>query len=100
MNTRCAFAFLLAFAVVPLSALAQTEEAPTPQSNAWTSLLMTLLPIFLIGGFVWWLLKKVMKKQQKRSEDYIANQLQHNQRTEALLERIADALEKNASGPK
>jgi hypothetical protein len=43
---------------------------------------------------VWWIFSRNLRKNQKRSDDYIADQKRHNERVEQLLERVANALEK------
>jgi len=98
MNPRRSFLFLLTLIGAPFSALAQSSDTPQAQTNLFVNLLMTLLPIVLIGGFIWWLLKSVVAKSQRRTDDYIAKQVQHMERTERFLERIANAMEKKDAG--
>src|ERR1700743_3229875 len=72
------FILLAALSRVPLSALDQTDgNAPSPPQNTFMSIVMTLLPILLIALFIWFFFYKVQRKQNKRTEDYIARNAQH-----------------------
>jgi len=64
------------------------ETPPSPLENLFWS----VLPILIIAGFIWFFFSRVLRKSQKRSEDYMGAVLQHNERVERLLERIAAGL--------
>src|SRR2546423_1371795 len=89
---RSSFAFLLV-SMFPLLAHAAEEEHGGGQS-VLVGLFWTVLPILFVGVLVWWFLRGPVRKQQRRSENYIADQKQHNERVEQLLERIAKAAER------
>lgn len=102
MKLRHYIAAVGIFFGAPFHALAQTEQTEVHPSNAFMNLLMTLLPIVLFGGFFWWFMKRLIGKNQRRTEDYIARQTQHMEKVEQTLERIARAVENNKadnSGP-
>jgi ATP-dependent Zn protease len=75
---------------MPAVALAQTADAPKPQSLL-ENLLFTLLPIIFIAVFIWlFFIRSIRKIQTRQIEDY----RQHREKVEQLLERIAKAVEK------
>jgi hypothetical protein len=75
---------------MPAVALAQSAEMPKP-SSAWENLFWTLLPIILIGVFLWlFFIRGIRKMQSGQIQEY----RQHREKVEALLERIAKAVEK------
>ena len=83
------------FAVVsflPLLAHAQNGESGGG-SSMLANLLWTVAPFVIIGILFYFFFIRTMRKNQKRSNDYITSQRQHHERIEQLLERIAKALE-------
>ena len=85
----------VAFAVVsflPLLAHAQTGEA-SGGSSLLANMLWSVAPFVIIGVLFYFFFVPMIRKNQKRSNDYIASQKQHNERVEQILERIAKALE-------
>ena len=78
---------------LPVLAYAQTEDA-TKGASLLENVIWTILPFILIAGFIWFFFVRVVRKNQKRSDDYMARQKQHNERVEQLLERIAKAVER------
>jgi F0F1-type ATP synthase membrane subunit b/b' len=85
----------VAFVVVsflPLCAHAQTGESGGSNSML-ANLLWSVAPFVLIGILFYFFFIPMIRKNQKRSNDYIASQNQHNERVEQILERIAKALE-------
>lgn len=75
--------------VSPAIALAQTENTPPPPST-WENLFWTLLPIVLIGVFLWlFFIRGIRRIQKTQIQEY----RQHREKVEQLLERIAKAVE-------
>jgi hypothetical protein len=93
MNNKRASVTLLTLSIFPLLASAATEEAHTTPS-VLVGLFWTIVPIVLAGVLVWWFLTRVVRKQATRADNYIADQKQHHERVEQLLERIARAVER------
>jgi hypothetical protein len=78
---------------VALSATAETRlQGPEMPVSPLESLLWSVLPILIVAGVVWFFFVRFVRKNQKRSEDYMAAMLQHNDRVERLLEQIAAGL--------
>lgn len=84
--------------LAPVIALAEAEQQVENNPSRLASVLYSILPIIVVGCLIFFFLRKPLRKQSKRSDDYIANTVQHNQRVEQLLERIAVALEKRNGG--
>jgi large-conductance mechanosensitive channel len=80
---------------LPFSGFAQSERAqqPPPPSLLET-LFFTLLPIFLIGIFIWFFFIRGIRRVQNTNKEHIEAQKRHNETVEKLLERIAKAVEK------
>lgn len=57
------------------------------------NLFWTVVPFVIIGVLFYFFFIRTMRKNQKRSDDYIMSQKQHHERVEQFLERIAKALE-------
>jgi hypothetical protein len=82
---------ILAFVFsTPFLASAQTEQAP-PQPSFIANLFFTLLPILLIGAFIWFFFVRQIRGISNNRMDEIQR---HNLAVEKLFERIAIALEK------
>jgi hypothetical protein len=92
MNSKHAL-LTAAAAVLPLLAHAQVEETGKTASPL-VAVFWSVLPIILVAVVVWWFFSRLVRKNQKRSDDYIADQKRHNERVEQLLDRIANAIEK------
>jgi hypothetical protein len=92
MNHQLPSFILLAVLFAPFAAFAQTEESG--RGSTLATLLWSVLPILLVGLFVWWFFKKAITKNQKRTDDYNARQREHMQRVEQLLGRIVAAVER------
>jgi prolipoprotein diacylglyceryltransferase len=93
MNTKHRSLILAFILSIPCWASAQTQQAPPPPSLI-ENLFFTLLPILLIGAFIWFFFIRQMRKMPYRFEEA----QRHNLAVEKLLERIAIALEKNKDG--
>ena len=93
MNYRIASLVCAIISFCCANALAQQDET-SPSPSTLESLLFSVVPILLIGGLVWWFFGRAVRTSQKRTDDYVARQEQHNQRVEQLLERIAKAVER------
>ena len=76
----------------PLLAQAQTGEA-NGGGSLLANMFWTIAPFVLIGILFYFFFIPMIRKNQKRSDDYIASQKQHHERVEQSLERIAKALE-------
>jgi hypothetical protein len=80
---------IAAVLAMPAVAWAQTEEVPKPPSM-WENLFWTLLPILLIGVFIWiFFIRGIRRLQGTQIQEY----RQHREKVEQLLERIAKAVE-------
>ena len=93
MNTKQRAVTFIAVLLLPLFAHAAADEASagtSPLANA----LWGILPFIIIAVFIWFFFGRAVRKSQRRSDDYMAVQKQHNERVEQLLERIAKAVEK------
>lgn len=98
MNTKHRSLILAFIFSIPFWASAQTQQAPPPPSspeNLLLNLFFTVLPIVLIGAFIWFFFIRQMRGMWTQ---YEANQ-RHHEAVEKLLERIAIALEKNNKNP-
>ena len=93
MNSKQSLATLIAISMFPVYAYAETEQTGNGQSPL-IGIFWTIVPIILAGIVVWWFFGRFVRKQQTRSENYLADQKQHNERVEQLLERIAKAVER------
>src|ERR1051325_1080763 len=95
MNTKHALVLFSAGAL-PVVAYAQVEDVIVSKSGSpLVAVLWTVLPILAVAAAVWWVfVRRLARKNQKSTEDYIADQKRHNERVEHLLERVANALEK------
>jgi hypothetical protein len=83
---------LLCALVLPLTALATEEKAAQPGPAA--SLVFGLLPFALMGGLLWWYLRRSQQSPfMRRSLEYYERSEQHMQKMEQIGERIAAALE-------
>jgi hypothetical protein len=70
-------------------------EAPAGQHDTVVNTIYTVLPLFIIGGVMWWFLRKSQRAPFiLRSHEYYDRAEQHMQRMEQIGERIAAALEK------
>lgn len=58
-----------------------------------SNMLWTIAPFIMIGVLFYFFFVRTLRKNQKRSDDYIASRKLHNERVEQILERIAKALE-------
>ena|SRR6267142_19134 len=88
-------AFLLTFG---LSAGGETRlQGPETPPSPLESLFWSVLPILIIAAFIWFFFGRFIRKNQKRGEDYMAAVLQHNERVERLLDRIAAGLSGTAT---
>jgi hypothetical protein len=92
MNTNYAF-ILFSAGALPVVAYAQVEDA-SKTASPLAAVLWTVLPIIAVAAAILLILRPLVRKQQKRSDDYITDQKRHNERVEHLLERVANALEK------
>lgn len=84
---------IIAFIVV-LPFLASAEPQPVvlnPPSLA-ENLVATLLPILILGVFIWFFFMRYVRQLRERS-------IQHNQKVVQLLERIAKAVEDKGKNP-
>jgi Na+/H+ antiporter NhaC len=88
---RLSVAFVVAL-FLPLLAHAQTGEA-SGGGSLLANMLWSVAPFVLIGVLFYFFFIPMIRKNQKRSNDYIESQKQHNERVEQFLERIAKALE-------
>jgi ATP-dependent Zn protease len=84
---------LVASLLLPLAASARVDEPAANSPSALANALWGILPIVLIAVFIWFFFGRVLRKTQKRGDDYMATQKLHNDRVEQLLERIAKAVE-------
>lgn len=85
----------VAFAAVlflPLLAHAQNGE-PGGSNSLLANMLWSVAPFIIIGILFYFFFVPMIRKSHKRSDDYLTNQKQHNERVEQVLERIATALE-------
>ena len=93
---RGSFLMPLIYALaLPLQALA-AEEPARPHSPA-ADLLYAVLPFLLLGGILWWFLRRSQRTSSpfmSRSIEYYERTEQHMQKMEQIGERIAAALEK------
>ena len=80
---------MTAILAIPAVALAQSETAPPPPS-IWENLLWTLLPILLMGVFIWIFFIRGIRRIQRTQ---IQESREHREKVEQLLERIAKAVE-------
>jgi uncharacterized membrane protein len=92
MNSKYAL-LMVTVVLLPLLAHAEAEETGKAPPMLYT-IFLSVLPIAVCAVLVWWFFKRFVRKNQKRSDDYIAEQKRHNDRVEQLLERIASAIEK------
>jgi hypothetical protein len=84
---------LLCALVLPLTALAAEERTAQPGPAA--SLVYGLLPFAVMGGILWWYLRRSQQSPfMRRSLEYYERSGQHMQKMEQIGERIAAALEK------
>ncbi len=80
---------ITAVLAMPAIALAQTENAP-PSPSTWENLIWSVIPILVIGVFIWFVfIRSVRKLQRTQIQEY----RQHRDKVEQLLERIAKAVE-------
>jgi hypothetical protein len=90
--------YLFAIAAVlslPLAALAQSERVQEASAGTFLeTLFFALLPVLLIGAFIWLFVMKGMRGMQKKNFEHVEEQKRHNEVVEKSLERIAKALEK------
>jgi TRAP-type C4-dicarboxylate transport system permease small subunit len=95
MNTKHAFVLFSAGAL-PVVAYAQVEDVIISRSGSpLVAVLWTVLPILVVAAAVWWIfIRRLVRNNQKRTDDYIADQKRHNERVEHLLERVANDIEK------
>jgi ATP-dependent Zn protease len=95
MNSRVRILTLLActtfFWAPPLIA----AEEPARQAGPAAQAIFAVLPFFIIGGLLWWFLRKSQQGPfMRRSVEYYERSEQHMQKMEQIGERIAAALEK------
>lgn len=69
----------------------QQQEQGSKSYNIWLSLAFWWGPVFLLMAFYVWYMKKT---GIRRNREYMSMSLAHMQRSEELLERIAEAFEK------
>jgi hypothetical protein len=69
------------------------QAKSTKDANLWLSLLYWWGPVLGLVAFYIWFMKKTGLRRQR---EYMSMNMAHMQRSEELLERIADALEKNS----
>ncbi len=70
-------------------------EAQPGQPGPVAQVLYALLPLFIIGGVLWWFLRKSQRTPLvQRSLEYYERSEQHMQKMEQIGERIAAALER------
>jgi ATP-dependent Zn protease len=80
-------------ALTPTLVLAQDSDGGNKNST-FASIVATLLPIVLIGGFLFFFLRRAQTgPAARRIEQYRVRHEQHMQKMEDTLERIAKALE-------
>jgi large-conductance mechanosensitive channel len=83
---------IAAFFSLTFTGFAQSETAQQPPPpSLLENIFFTLLPIILIGAFIWFFFIKNIRKIQNTSVEVAQ---QHHEKVEKLLERIARALEK------
>ena len=72
--------------------------AAEPQANQHSpavEIIYAVLPLFIIGGVLWWFLRKSQRTPfMRRSLEHYERSEQHMQRMEQIGERIAAALER------
>ena len=92
-------AVVVGFLFIPFLAFAQDAERST-DNHKLMDFVWSFTPFLVLGILFWFFFVRVIKKEQKsplvlRHQAYQERHMQHMQRIEQLLERIAVALEKD-----
>jgi len=86
---------IIAFSLFITQAASAASEGGQNSSDTLISSVFAFLPILVFLGILFWFFRRQMKSPvAKLQEQYLERQIQHTQRIEELLERIATALEK------
>jgi ATP-dependent Zn protease len=93
--TRNATALIIGLTVFITHVASAASAGDQGTSDSITSAILGFLPIAIFLGILFFFFRRQMKSPvAKLQQQYLERQIQHTQRVEELLERIATALEK------
>jgi len=95
MNNPIRFLLTCLAGALVLAPLCLAAEEPASTDSSVAQVLWGILPIFFIGGILWWFLRKSQQSPLvRRSLEYYERSERHMEKMEQIGERIAAALER------
>ena len=97
MNLKLLLIIIVTVFLLPILAHAEPTAVGENSTSMWSNLLWGVLPFIILALLFYWFMRRLQSSKNprvKKYDEHVLRQMQHMERVEQILERIAKSLEK------